>query len=374
MIKTTSKLLGLFLFLLLASACRPAAQQTPITTNDWILTTLAGQPVPEGIVTAEVSDGNQVSGSAGCNQYTASFTTSGDSIQFSDEIATTRMACADPLMQLESAYLAALGKAASYQVAGENLTLLDSQGNELVTFTKLVPLDLTGTNWEVTSYNNGEGAIISVLPDAPVTSSFRGDSSLVGFSGCNVYSNLWYTDNFAIDVTFGGQTRYSCSDAIMLQEALFQAAFGMAGVYKVLGDSMEFRNSAGELIMTFQRLEDLSLTGPNWLLQSLNDQQDALVVPISGTELNLTFNEDGTAGGSSGCNTYSGSYQATDTDLTFGPLASTMMACAEDIMNQEAAFLSFLAATTNYEIQGNYLLLKDADGRVLLLFRGTLPE
>jgi heat shock protein HslJ len=371
---TALKITLSFLFILLLGACRPAAQPGAFAANSWILTTLGGEPIQEGVITAEVAEGNQVSGSAGCNQYSTTYTSDGENLEFSDEIVLTRMMCTEPLMDLESAYLEVLANTARGNVDGNNLTLLDAQGNELATFTRLEPADLSGTNWQVTSFNNGQGAIVSTLPEAPVIASFRADNSLIGFSGCNAYSHQWNTDGFAISVTIGSQTRYACGDEIMLQEAAYQAAFGMAGVYKVLGDAMEFRNSAGDLIMTFVRLENLPLAGPNWIVQSINNLQDALMSPIRGTDLNLNLDEAGNASGSSGCNTFSGSYEATDTTLTFGPLASTMMACEDDIMNQEAAYLNALQSTALFEVQGNFLLLKDASERVLVVLRATIQQ
>ena len=57
--------------------------------------------------------------------------------------------------------------------------------------------------------------------------------------------------------------------------------------------------------------------------------------------------------------------------LTFGPVAGTRMACAPDVMAQEAAFFSALSQTARYEIEAETLYLLDADGNQLLrLVRG----
>jgi heat shock protein HslJ len=362
--------------LLALTACKPATPAGGFSANSWLLTTLDGKPVGDGIVTAEVTGEGTVSGSAGCNQYTANYTTSGSSITFQPDIATTQMACPDYLMQLETAYLTALGQAASYLASNENtnLTLLDTQGKELATFTRLQPVILEGTNWMVTSYNNGNGAVISVLPNTTLTASFRADGSLLGFTGCNLYTNSFNTDGFQISINLVDQTHYQCPEALQLQEALFLSAYGMGGLYKVLGNDMEFRGSDGTLAMTFQQLGELSLVGPTWVLQSYNDQA-AFVVPMEKTQIDLNFMEDGSVSGSSGCNQYSGSYQAGDISLSIGPLAATQKACSdpEGIMEQEAKYLAALESVASYEINVNALLLKDDSGTVILAYGASEP-
>lgn len=67
--------------------------------------------------------------------------------------------------------------------------------------------------------------------------------------------------------------------------------------------------------------------------------------------------------GSGGCNRISGSYQAGDGTLRFGPLISTKMACQS--MDTETRFLSALDNTRRYRILGRLLVLLDERGRLL---------
>jgi heat shock protein HslJ len=67
-------------------------------------------------------EGDQVSGSSGCNSYAASFQAIGGSISFGP-FRLTAMACEQPVMALESAYLRALESSTAYQVSGSTLHL-----------------------------------------------------------------------------------------------------------------------------------------------------------------------------------------------------------------------------------------------------------
>ena len=84
----------------------------------------------------------------------------------------------------------------------------------------------------------------------------------------------------------------------------------------------------------------------------------------SDAPVTVTFS-DGQASGSAGCNTFSGSYEAADDGtLTFGPLASTMMACEEPLMTLESAYFGAMDAVTSFSVDGVALTLS-GDGETL---------
>jgi heat shock protein HslJ len=68
--------------------------------------------------------------------------------------------------------------------------------------------------------------------------------------------------------------------------------------------------------------------------------------------------------GSGGCNRFAGSYEQKGAEVKFGPIASTRMACADE-MATEDAFLAALTATAAWRITGERLDLTDAEGNGL---------
>jgi heat shock protein HslJ len=79
----------------------------------------------------------------------------------------------------------------------------------------------------------------------------------------------------------------------------------------------------------------------------------------SGTNVTVVF-ADGQASGASGCNTFIGSYEATDDgSLKFGPLASTMMACEAPLMAVETAYLGALDKVSAFAVDGDLTLTGD---------------
>ena len=99
--------------------------------TEWMLAELDGAPVELGedeAVPHLVLDLEEahVAGSTGCNRLAGSFALSEDELRFGP-LVTTRMACAEHVMQLETAFLAALARVTSYELDGSSLTLLEGE-------------------------------------------------------------------------------------------------------------------------------------------------------------------------------------------------------------------------------------------------------
>ena len=71
--------------------------------------------------------------------------------------------------------------------------------------------------------------------------------------------------------------------------------------------------------------------------------------------------------GAGGCNRLHGNYSLDGRWLRLSAVASTRMACPQG-RRMEQMFLTTLAQVRSYSVQGQKLLLSDADGQVLLRF------
>jgi heat shock protein HslJ len=94
---------------------------------------------------------------------------------------------------------------------------------------------------------------------------------------------------------------------------------------------------------------------------------------VEGAEAGLTFNEDGTVTGSSGCNGLGGDYTVEGDQITFGEFVSTLMACDDPIMSQEGIAHEVLRGTATYKIEGDTLTIAN-NGQVLVFTRGPLSS
>jgi putative lipoprotein len=102
--------------------------------------------------------------------------------------------------------------------------------------------------------------------------------------------------------------------------------------------------------------ESTPLVGPTWRLAAMGD---APVTAEGQREpAHLVFDAEGSAYGSGGCNRLRGGYTiGANGALSFGPVASTMMACPEPAMRLEQAFADMLGRIEAFEIEGDRLTL-----------------
>lgn len=110
------------------------------------------------------------------------------------------------------------------------------------------------------------------------------------------------------------------------------------------------------------------LVGGEWLLVSMGPA-GAQEPVVAGSEVTLSFDAAGQAGGSGGCNAYGGSYTVDGSSITFGEIVSTLMACADEAVNeQEGRYLAALGGATTFEVSGDRLTIAYDEGQGTLTF------
>jgi heat shock protein HslJ len=129
--------------MLLVACDSPQAGADPAQLEgvDWVLDaasmgSLVDRVPKDARVDLRFQDG-ETRGNAACNSYGGSYDAKGDgSISFG-QMSMTAMACDDPLMALESAYLHALQAVSGFQVTGSGLVL--TGGDVALTFVRTGP-------------------------------------------------------------------------------------------------------------------------------------------------------------------------------------------------------------------------------------------
>ena len=106
-----------------------------------------------------------------------------------------------------------------------------------------------------------------------------------------------------------------------------------------------------------------ALEDTHWSLSRLADAPVAAAEVTSEPHLVLAPAE-GRVTGSTGCNRMTGSYALDGAKLSFGPIASTKMACALG-MDTERRFLTALSAAASWRFREGRLELLDAGGSVV---------
>ena len=119
-----------------ASGALPDSQNVSVKNTLWSLVNLSSQAlVPNTSITINF-DNDRITGTDGCNRYNALYTLHEDRLNISRSIATTRMACPEPIMQQASSFISVVVQATRYKIDGSQLTLMDDENKPLAIFKK----------------------------------------------------------------------------------------------------------------------------------------------------------------------------------------------------------------------------------------------
>lgn len=388
--RTNKRILAGAMLLIIAVACIITAGCTAGTTTPgavvgipWSLDSYLAEnstliPVlPGSEASAWFGPDGKVTGSAGCNHYGGSYHLNDTTDLTISPPVSTKMYCNDPagLMEQEARFLELLGSAAGYQVGNDRLEITDASGATVLTFMKEEPAELVGTSWTLVSLVGEGGAPAPVITGTTVSIVFGTDGTLSGTAGCNHYGADYTRDGAEITIEATFITEMYCMDppGIMEQEDHYLVHLMDVSLYRVEGGRLILSDESGADLLVFDRaveVPDLPLVGIDWLLDGYSTGGDAVSSVIAGTTITAKFSPDGNVTGNAGCNHYGGGYLSEGANLSVSSLFSTLMYCGEPegLMEQEAQYLSLLGNVSSYRVEGDRLVLTDAEGTDLLFF------
>jgi len=274
-----------------------ATATIPLEGTAWKLTALAdskGAAVPTraGTEITALLQGGRITGSAGCNNYSATYKATTTALTINAPAATTRKACPQPTMQQETAYLAALAKVATYKIDGDKLELRNAAGAVLASFaapkpaaaatatalpaaaqpvtpTKVItptvaatptvaptptappaksPAQLTNTLWQWVRFvtpleakdvpNPGKYAVV-----------FKADGKVEITADCNKAAGTYKLQGSRIQIQIGPSTLAACAPGSMADS--FLASLGSATLHFLDGDALYIELFADSGVMKF---------------------------------------------------------------------------------------------------------------------------
>lgn len=115
-----------------------------------------------------------------------------------------------------------------------------------------------------------------------------------------------------------------------------------------------------------------SLAGTEWTLESFGPD-DAPLQPLADTTISIAFT-DTQVSGSFGCNSFFGGYTVDGQQITFSQLAQTLMACEDQINQQENQLSKALQSVQTFTINGDTLRLNYAEGTLRYTRKQPEPD
>jgi heat shock protein HslJ len=108
-----------------------------------------------------------------------------------------------------------------------------------------------------------------------------------------------------------------------------------------------------------------ALEGESWILTQMLTAGGQTEIVQTGVSAQF---DGSTISGSAGCNSYNASYDATGSEISFGPIAATKKICPEDEQSTEDRYLQLLAEIGSFEVSGRSMSMNDTDGTPVLQF------
>ncbi len=203
------------------------------------------------VVSARFGDDGTVSGSAGCNSFGGSYAVADDGGLSIEPGAMTEMACDEPLMQLETAYVATLGEVRSFDVIDEDRALLLTGGRTPLSYVAERQLPLEGTAWAIDGIAMGHDAVSSTIAGSHADLAFDA-GAVSGSTGCNRLTGSYSVDAAAGSISFSSiaTTKQGCEPGVAAQEQAILAALDEAASYTIDGSTMTLADGGGSFLLS----------------------------------------------------------------------------------------------------------------------------
>jgi heat shock protein HslJ len=228
---------------------------------------------------------------------------------------------------------------------------------------------IEGTEWILRSYAEGEDLVL--VPETQYADAEFDRSRVTGLGGCNRYDGLYRTGTRTLLISHLATTLMACDEESMAFEQTYIANLEASRFYTVRRETLTIFGSKGATLLVFDASPRNPLLG-NWDVASYASG-NAVVSPPEGVRLEVVFGL-ASVGGFAGCNTFSGTYGTNGNFVRISPLATTRIACDEEVMAVETAFLEALQGVSFLDRQGQSMLLTDRSGSILLALTRPQPE
>ncbi len=251
--------------------------------------------------------------------------------------------------------------AASSPASGEPATTTSESTapDSTTTTTAPAPPELDGREFVST-----EVVGFDLVPGSEIRLTFEGDR-IGAAGGCNQLSSTWALegDDVAPKLVVGdmASTMMACEPATLIDQDTWVSSFLTSDPTVALdGDTLTL--TVGQSAITLVEEPDQTLEGPTWTFDSiLSADAVTSVAVVRPPTLTFAAGQVGQVAVDTGCNTGSGPYEATATEITFGPIALTRMACDDATAQVEAAITTVLEGVVSYEIDADQLRLTKGD-------------
>jgi heat shock protein HslJ len=208
-----------------------------------------------------------------------------------------------------------------------------------------------------------------LAPGSTIRLSFE-ETRIGGNAGCNQMNGEYEIVDGALKVGPMAMTEMACEPPLMDQDA-WLGSFLDGAAATLDGDMLTLTKEGTTLTLQDEEVAnpDRPLQGTDWAVTGVVTGDAVSSVP-AGATAGLSFDASSVAV-NTGCNSGSGGYEATDSTITFGPIAMTLKMCVEDgVAELEQAVTTVLQGETSYTIDADTLTITNGANSLVLTARG----
>ncbi|MQY29123.1 META domain-containing protein [Nocardia aurantia] len=207
----------------------------------------------------------------------------------------------------------------------------------------------------------------------PLTLAFA-DGRVTADAGCNTSTGAARFDEDTLVVTDLATTLLGCTSGKSGADDWQTGLLRSSPTWKLDRNTLTLTGNNSIVTLKDKKIvePDRSLTGTAWVVTTLIQPQGLVrTATLDQVRPTLTIAADGAVTGSAGCNRLTGTADLPDnggSDVTFH-LATTRMACADDVMQLEGQVLQALDGHTTATVDGNTLTLRNPGNGTGLVLR-----
>jgi heat shock protein HslJ len=231
---------------------------------------------------------------------------------------------------------------------------------------------IEGTQWVLHSYD--QGGTLTIVPETIFADATFESHVVTGQAGCNSFRALYQSGSRTLLVSQASMTLMACDQPTMDFEQAYLTLLQSSRFYTVRNETLTVFDALGSPALVYDAAPSNPVLG-RWDVDSYLVPPSTVTAPIAGTQLDVVFGI-ASVGGSSGCNTFTGTYGTNGIALRISPLATTRLACDQAVMDQETAFLSALQGVSLIDYRGSQVRLTDRNGNLVvgLVRRAAVAE
>jgi heat shock protein HslJ len=226
------------------------------------------------------------------------------------------------------------------------------------------PHPLSGS-WDVMSFDAWGEGLAQPRAGASWTAVFLTDGRLEGSTGCGTYYGGYTMDGERLGMGIISKGPDPC-DVQTTEEAVeYSVALESVISWRPVTEGVELLDEAGAVRVLLTRTGDVGVAG-DWAVTRYARANGKPAEPLADRPILLTFAEDGSVRGSSGCRLLDGLYSSQADQVVIAPVETTGLPCEGDVRSQERRLLRIFEQVVFWQRQGERLVLADASGAPLL--------